>query len=274
MLTLITPVSLDHTDYLGSRIAEIAAEKVGICKAGSPIVSARQHPEAARVISRHAREIGSALYRCGEDFEASWQAGKLNYRGLALRLDALSSGVAGAYQSGNAACALAAAELLSVAGFPLAPGALAAGVERACWPGRMELFPGCPPLLLDGAHNPAGAAALAEALAAIPRQRLHLVAGVMADKELSGILGPLLPLADAVYAVAPDIDRALPAAQLASFCRASGAEVFECGPVASGIDRARAAAAADDLILVCGSLFTVGEARGILLSRKFDPFRG
>jgi len=274
MLTLITPVSLDHTDYLGSRVAEIAVEKAGICKAGSPIVSARQEPEAARVIERHAREIGSPLYICDDSFEAGWQEGTLWYRGLGFNLQGLKPGVSGAYQKGNTACALAAAELLSGAGFPLAPWALAAGVERACWPGRMESFPGTPRLLLDGAHNPAGAAALAEALAEIPRRRLIMVVGVMGDKELSGMLAPLLPLADALFAVAPAIDRALPAAKLASFCRLAGVRAHDAGSVARGIALARAEAAADDLILVCGSLFTVGEARGILLFRQFDPFRG
>jgi dihydrofolate synthase / folylpolyglutamate synthase len=274
MLTLITPISLDHIDYLGSRIAEIAVEKAGICKAGGPVVSAPQFPEAARVIKRQARELGCPLYLCGDSFAATWQGGRLNYRGLGLSLDDLRPGVSGRYQGDNTACALAAAELLSSSVFPLAPQALVAGVEGASWPGRMEFFPGSPPLLLDGAHNPAGAAALAEALAEIPRRRLLLVVGVMGDKELSGILGPLLPLADRVFAVAPAIDRALPAAQLAAFCSASGVAAQDAGSVTRGLALARDAAAADDLILVCGSLFTVGEARGILLSRDFDPFRG
>jgi dihydrofolate synthase / folylpolyglutamate synthase len=274
VLSLITPISLDHTDYLGSGIAQIAAEKAGICKAGRPIVSGRQRPEAALVIERQARELGSALCRYDEEFEAGWQEGVLWYRGMGLNLSGLKPGLSGLYQKENIACALAGAELLSGAGFPLPSQALAAGVERAGWPGRMEIFPGSPRLLLDGAHNPAGAAALAEALAEIPRGRLLVVVGVMGDKELSGILGPLLPLADAVYAVAPAIDRALPAAELASFCRSAGVPAHEAGSVAQGLALAQKDAGPDDLILVCGSLFTVGEARGILLSRQFEPFRG
>jgi len=274
ILCAITPVSLDHTDYLGSNIEEIAAEKAGICKAGTPLVSARQHPDADRAISRHAAGIGCRLYRCGEDFDAIWQDGKLNYSGIGVSLDSMSTGLSGRYQGGNAALALAAAELLRQAGFPLEPQAMTAGVARASWPGRMELFPGPPRVLLDGAHNPAGAAALAEALAEIPRGRLLLVAGVMGDKELSGILAPLLPQVDQVFAVAPAIERALPAAQLASFCRDAGVGAKEAGSVAEGIALARSASTADDLILVCGSLFTVGEARSILQSRRFEPFRG
>ena len=182
--------------------------------------------------------------------------------------------MSGRYQCGNQALALAGAELLAGSGFPGTPEALCAGIERARWPGRMELFPGEPRLLLDGAHNPAGAAALAEALADLSYGRLWLVVGVMGDKELAGILSPLLPLARAVFAVAPGIERALPAAELAAFCRTAGAETVEAGTVVQGIALARAAAAADDLVLICGSLFTVGEARSQLLSRCFEPFRG
>ena len=274
LLCVVTPVSLDHVDYLGRGIAEIAAEKVGICKPGTPIVSASQPSEAARVIASHARDLASPLHLCTEEFDAVWQEGRLCYRGLALSLDRLKSGLAGRYQSGNAALALAAAELLGGAGFPVDRLALIRGVERACWPGRMELFPGPPRVLLDGAHNPAGAEALAEALAEIPRDRLLMVLGVMGDKELSGILSPLLPLADTVYAVAPAIERALPAAQLAALCYGAKARVEEAGSVPRGIDRARRGAGTDDLIVICGSLFTVGEARSILLARNFEPFRG
>jgi dihydrofolate synthase/folylpolyglutamate synthase len=274
LLCVLTPVSLDHTDYLGRAIGEIAREKVGICKRGAPIVSARQHADAARVIARQASGLGSPLYLLGEDFDACWEEGKLSYRGLFLALGALSAGLPGRYQSGNQALALAACELLSGASFPVSPQAMAVGVERARWPGRMELFTGEPRVLLDGAHNPAGAAVLSEALADIPYNRLLMVVGVMGDKELPGILSPLLPLADRVFAVAPAIERALPAKDLALFCRKAGVTAFESGPVAQGLAQAQALAGADDLVLVCGSLFTVGEARGILLSRRFEPFRG
>jgi dihydrofolate synthase / folylpolyglutamate synthase len=274
LLTVMTPVSLDHTEYLGKRLPEIAAEKAGICKAGTALVSARQDAEVAAVLSQRTREIGSPLYVCGEDFDASWDRGKLNYRGISLSLDGMEPVLAGRYQGGNAASALAAAELLSGAGFPVSEDALRAGIERARWPGRMELFPGEPRLLLDGAHNPAGAAALAEALAEIPHERLFLVVGVMGDKDLSGILSPLLPLADRVFCVSPAIERALSAADLAAFCRAGGADSEAAGSVGQGLEAAKKAAGPGDLVVVCGSLFTVGETRSLLLARSFEAFRG
>lgn len=274
LLCVLTPVSLEHTEYLGEGVAEIALEKSGICKPGSPLVSARQLPEAALAIERQAQALGSPLYRLAEEFDARWEEGRLSYRGIDLSLDGMRAGLPGRYQSGNAALALAAAELLSGRGFPLSPQAMTAGIEGARWPGRMELFPGKPRVLLDGAHNPAGAAALAEALAEIPRGRLLLVMGVMGDKELSGILAPLLPLAGKVFAVAPAIDRALSAAEFADCCRQAGYAAEVAGSVRQGLARAAESAEADDLVLVCGSLFTVGEARSLLLSRRFEPFRG
>lgn len=274
ILSVITPISLEHTEYLGHTLGDIAGEKSGICKAGFPIVSARQNPDAAVVIARRAAEIHSPLYTCGDDFDAFWKEGGLYYRGIKVALEDVNPALRGRYQSGNAALALAAAEILAADRFPLSGEAMIAGVEGASWPGRMELFPGRPRVLLDGAHNPAGAEALAEALAEIPRDRLLMVIGVMADKELSGVLSPLLPLADKVFTVAPALDRALPAAELAAFCRDAGALAAECGSVNDGLDEARKEAGPDDLIVVCGSLFTVGEARSALLSRRFEPFRG
>lgn len=274
ILCAITPISLDHTDYLGDSVRDIALEKAGICKPGMPVVSARQHPEAELAISRHTDHLACPLYREGESFQAFWQGGRLCYRGISVTFDQLESGLFGRYQSGNAALALAAAELMGAVGFPVAPQAMVAGIANASWPGRMEMFPGPPRVLLDGAHNPAGAAALAESLAEVPCQRLFLVVGVMGDKELSGILAPLLPRVHRVFAVAPALERALPAAQLAYFCLAAGVEACDAGTVAQGIEEARSQAACDDLILVCGSLFTVGEARSFLKSRTFEPFRG
>jgi len=274
LITALTPISLEHTDYLGEGIAQIAEEKAGICKPGAPIVCGRQQPEALAVIEAQAARIGAPLYRLGTEFDADWQDDTLSYRGISLDLEKVKVGLSGSYQKGNAALALAAAEVLAPAGFPLAPEALVAGLERVRWPGRMEFVAGLPRILLDGAHNPAGAAALAEALGEIVRGRLFLVLGVMGDKELSGMLDPLLPLCDRVYAVEPGIERALPAKELASACRRLGTRAIAAGSVARGLALAKEEAQPGDLVVVCGSLFTVGEARGVLLARNFEPFRG
>ena len=151
---------------------------------------------------------------------------------------------------------------------------LRCGIESARWPGRMERFGDAPGIVLDGAHNASGAEALAEALAVVPHARLFLVLGVMGDKDVEGILAPLLPLADSVFAVCPALERALPSDELASLCREKGAKAIDAGEVAAGLALAACAAGPADLVLVCGSLFTVGEARAYLLEQHFEPYRG
>jgi dihydrofolate synthase/folylpolyglutamate synthase len=159
-------------------------------------------------------------------------------------------------------------------GFRLPGRALREGIVSARWPGRMEMFGESPRILLDGAHNPAAARALAEALADIPRRRLLMVVGIMGDKDAEGILTPLLPLAGRVFAVASSLERALPAAELASLCTSLGAPSSAAASVSEGLKAARREADPSDLLLVSGSLFTVGEARAFLLEQSFEPFRG
>ncbi len=274
ILSIITPIGLDHCQYLGDTIAAIAGEKAGIIKPGRPVVAARQEPEAGQVIENRCRDLASPLYCSGERFSAAWEVEGLAYHGLGGNMTGLRPGIGGRYQAENAGCALAAAELLQKSGFPITGEAMQGGMADARWPGRMEFFPGRPPILLDGAHNPAGARALAESLADFRRQRLIMVLGVMCDKELSGMLASLLPLADLVIAVTPALERAMPAAELADACMAGGAAATGAGSVGEGLAQARAVAGPADLILVCGSLFTVGEARSLLTGSMYEPFRG
>ena len=274
ILSLITPVALDHCEYLGNTLAEIAGEKSGVMRPGCPVVLASQPDEALARLETRAVEIGSPCYRFGRDFQAVWEDGGLAYVGLGIGLSGLRPGIGGRYQAVNAACALAAAELISAGGVPLAQGALHQGVTDAFWPGRMELFPGPPRLLLDGAHNPAGSLALAEELRFISRDKLILVVGVMGDKDLDGILEPLLACADQVVAVSPGLDRALPSERLVDYFREKGVRAVDAGEVAAGVRMAFEQAGRNDLIVVCGSLFTVAEARAARLGRSCELIRG
>ncbi len=274
ILSIITPIAIDHSQYLGDTIGMIAREKAGVIKAERPVVLTQQTPDALEVIRRHARDMDCPLYLEGHDFRASWEDDGLTYRGIEWELQSLQPGIPGRYQAMNLAAALCAAELLNQGGLPLSPDCARSGAEQASWPGRMELFAGSPRVLLDGAHNPAGAKALAEALADIPRRAVILVAGVVGDKDANGILAPLLSFADTVIAVCPAVPRGLTSGELADQCRALGHHPVDAGSVANGLEKAFTVAHPDDLILVCGSLFAVGEARARLLSRTFEPFRG
>ncbi|MDD2337970.1 MAG: bifunctional folylpolyglutamate synthase/dihydrofolate synthase [Geobacteraceae bacterium] len=274
ILSIITPIALDHSQYLGDTISMIAREKAGVIKAGRPVVSSSQSPDAREVIRKHCIELKSPLYMQGNDFSATWENSGFVYSGLQWKLHALQPGIPGRYQAMNLATAICAAELLEQQGMSLTPDCVRTGAEQASWPGRMELFAGPPRVLLDGAHNPAGAQALSEALADIPRRALILVAGVVGDKDANGILERLLPSADSVITVCPSVPRGLTSHDLADHCRSLGHQAIEAGSVASGLETAFNKAQPDDLILVCGSLFVVGEARAIILSQTFEPFRG
>lgn len=275
IMTVVTPIAMDHSEYLGATLTGIAAEKAGIIEPGTPVVAARQTPEADAVIRARCLAGGNRLRSAGEDFSAGWNSdGTLDYNGIHARLARLTPGIPGRYQAENAALALAAAEQLDAVGIAVPEEALATGLSLARWPGRMELLPGHPPILLDGAHNPAGAAALADALSACHYRRLLLVAGVMADKDARAIFTPLAGKAHKAYAVTPAMDRALDAARLSALLADIGIDAAPCGSVGDGIATARREAQGDDLILVCGSLFTVGEAKAWLAGIHFQGIRG
>jgi dihydrofolate synthase / folylpolyglutamate synthase len=274
ILSVITPVSLDHCDYLGEDIAEIARQKAGVIKHGKPVISARQSQEAASAIAGRCRRLGCAVYREGADFEARWTGSGMEYRGPDWRFDGLRPGIPGIYQVINAAAALCAAEVLHMGPLPLPEHAAREGLERARWPGRMELFKGSPSFLLDGAHNPSGARALAEALAEIPRKTMVIIVGVVGDKDIEGILSPLLPLADMVITASPAVPRGLPSPKLAEICGEMGYPASAAGSVPAGMEKALKNAGAGDLVVIYGSLFVVGEARALLTGKIFESFRG
>jgi len=274
-LTIITPIALDHSEYLGATLAEIATEKSGIIEPGTAVVCAGQEKSVICAVQSQCLHGGNDLRICGEDFSAAWNpAGRLNYTGIHSKLAGLVPGIPGRYQGGNAALAMAAAELLDSAGTTVPDSAIEQGIGGAYWPGRMELIPGNPPLLLDGAHNPAGSLALAEALSGYPRKRLLLVSGVCADKDVEQIYAPLTTLVDRVYTVTPRVERAMNDAELSRLFTEMGLIARPCGTVSDGISAARSEAGPGDLILVCGSLFVVGEAKAWLENVDYSGIRG
>ncbi|MBC8018862.1 MAG: bifunctional folylpolyglutamate synthase/dihydrofolate synthase [Verrucomicrobia bacterium] len=275
IMTVITPISLDHCDYLGTTLEQIASEKSGIAEPGTPVIIGHQTANATSAINSCFRADNSRLVWTDRAVSAHWNTdGTLNYRGIRSTLDNLTTGIPGRYQAENAALALAAAESVSAAGISVTEDALRSGISNARWPGRMETIPGCPPLLLDGAHNPAGAAALAGALVDIRFRKLLLVLGIMADKDVREIVSALAPLTATCYCVSPAVERALGDTDLAAILAEFGIPSLACGSVANGIQCARRDAGNDDLILVCGSLFTVGEAKAWLAGIKFEGIRG
>jgi len=267
-VSVITNVNIDHTQYLGNKLAEIAREKAGIIKPGRPVITGERKREALSVIRKKAKECSSSLYVLGKEFKVHGKPASLSYSGLELGLKGLRLSLSGAHQAMNAGLALAAIEALRQRGFHIPVGAIRSGLRKAAWPGRFETISKRPLVILDGAHNPAGARTLAAALKELSYKRLVLVLGIMADKEIDAILKELLPLCDEAIATAPRMERSADAGVLADRIRAFGKPAIEARRVKDACEEALSRAGKADCVCVTGSLFTVGEARAWLLKSR------
>jgi dihydrofolate synthase/folylpolyglutamate synthase len=266
LVTAITPVSFDHTEYLGHTLGAIAGEKAGILKPGVPVVVGRQEPEALAAIEHRAEEVGAPVLLEGRDLSlVARPEGRLTYEGPSLSLEGLTLGLRGEHQRGNAAVALAALEQLSSRGVPVSPAAARTGLAEARWPGRLEELGGSPPVLLDGAHNPAGVEVLLAGLRSLyPGRQVHCVFGVVADKDRGPMLRALLPSCTSVHLTPLDTPRSLDPGRYLDEARALCADVCAWPSLDAALAGARARAAPGDVILCTGSLFLVGSVRARL----------
>lgn len=264
-VAVVTNVSLEHQEYLGRTLAEIGMEKAGIIKPGVPVVTATRG-EGHEVIRRTAAERGAPLVPVQEAYaftvRESGLAGQvLDLTGPSRRYEALQIPLAGRHQAENAVTAVAAAEVLETQGFRLGEAAIRRGLQQARWPGRLQVVSDRPRILLDGAHNPAGARALAAFLAE-HRSTLHrliLVFGVLRDKDWEAMLALLGPLADQTILTHPPADRGADPHELVMADRYCLKVEIAADP-GDGLALARAVAGPDDTILVTGSLYTVAAA--------------
>jgi dihydrofolate synthase / folylpolyglutamate synthase len=242
---VITPIGMDHMQWLGDTLEKIAAEKAGILVMGKPAVSAPQEPEAREVLDKAANEARAPLTFIEEPL--------LGYP-IAL---------AGAHQQWNAALAVAA---LHAAGVPLREESVRYGLIHVQWPGRFEQIK--PDIILDGAHNPHAAAVLAKTWRGqFGETKAALVFSAVAAKDITGILEILAPLADRIFFCPVDTPRAVPPDQLSTSLPA-GAPPHECH--VSFTDAFNAALKTKRPVLVAGSLFLVGEARAFLTGLNFQ----
>lgn len=266
-VAVLTPIALDHPE-LGSTVAEVAAEKAGIIKAGNVAVCREQDDEALRVIEARCSEVGAELKLEYRDFEIEERlhalgGQSLRIRGLRATYDDLFLPMFGEHAAQNAAAAIAAVE--SLLDQPLDEIVTREALANVRWPGRMEIVGRHPTVLLDGAHNPAGAEALATAVREFfTWERLHLVISISGNKDLVGIVRPLASLTDIAYVARNASDRSGGAIPIADRLSAEGIPVELFGSVAEALDAARAAADDVDFILVTGSLYTVADARRAL----------
>ncbi len=263
LVAIITNISMDHQEFLGRTLQEVAAEKAGIIKAGVPLITgARQH-RVLTIFARRCAELKAPMYVAERNFRIKGTPqGRLTYHGLHGDLYELSLNLSGRHQYGNASLALAALEVLGQRGYAIPEAAIRQGLIHTRWPGRLERLAQDPRILLDGAHNPAGASMLARVLKPLKKKgRLILVTGVMADKDVDGILGKLVPLADMVIFTRPRYFRAADPATLAKRVAAAERPVLTEATIPDAIRRARELAGPADHIVITGSLYTVGEAK-------------
>jgi dihydrofolate synthase/folylpolyglutamate synthase len=266
-VAVICPIGLDHVQYLGPTVADIATEKAGIVKGeGRYAIVREQPPEALEVIERRARQVGAHLVLEGEAFEVRSRAPavggqQFTPQGLHGDYESLFMPLHGEEAARNAVAAIAACEALL--GRALDQKALEAALGGATSPGRVEVVGRHPLTILDGAHNPDAALVLASTLREAFRWRqLHLVVGMFEDKDVEEFCRILAPVADSAYACRSTSPRAASPERVAGALRkAGGMDVATFGSTPEAVAAARAAAAEGDLIVVTGSFYTVGEAR-------------
>jgi dihydrofolate synthase/folylpolyglutamate synthase len=254
---------MDHMEFLGDTLEAIAREKAAILRKGVPAVIAEQRPEALGILETCASWVGAPLLLEGRDFSLD---GLGRYRGPELALDGLALALHGAHQHHNAAVAVTCARLLEKQGVAVGAEAIRTGLQRTRWPGRLEQVPGHPPLLLDGAHNEDGMAALVAALDAVPYagRGVHLVFGVVSDKRVDPMLRMLLPrCASATFTPVPT-PRSLDPASYLPVARSLCAAVDAAPSPEEALARARLRAGPDAWVLVAGSLYLVGAVKALL----------
>ena len=252
----IGPIDYDHQHELGDTLTLIAGEKAAIIRSGVAF-SARQDPEAEAVLERRAAAVAVPLVREGRELHVTprgftLDAQRVDLAGPGWRMTDVACGLLGVYQPGNALLAAAAARELGAD-----EAAIREGLRAARWPGRFQIFRRDPLTILDGAHNPAGARALAASLRAyFPGRPVTFVIGILADKDAGGILAALRPLASRIVLTASTNPRA--AAPTALRALLPGARVETAGSPKEALARARPDAP-DGLVCVAGSLSLIGD---------------
>jgi dihydrofolate synthase/folylpolyglutamate synthase len=271
LASIITPVTIDHTDFLGDTLDKIAAEKAGIIKQGVPVIVASQHRDALTVIERQAARMKAPIKIAGENWTATEERGRLVYQDDNGLIDLPAPKLYGRHQFENAGLAIATLRALPELNVPLA--AYEAGVVRPDWPARMQrlaqgalvdLAPAGSELWLDGGHNPDGGRAVAAALADLEERvsrPLVLIVGMLTTKDNAGFLRNFTGLAKRLIAIPiPGQEKGMPSEQLAALAREIGLQATARNDVGSALD----AAGKLDLdppprILITGSLYLAGD---------------
>lgn len=267
LASVITSISYDHMAQLGSSLAEIAVNKAGIIKTGCPVIANVPQRDAAKIIARKAYAMGSRLYdisgiRAAVSDETPFSQ-KVSMELYEKSYSDVEISMVGRHQAENLKTALATLEILRKSGaVKLDREALYEGLKRARQPGRFEVISEDPLVIIDGAHNEAGAQALQETMAQhFAGKKILLVAGILADKEIDSIVKFLTKITDHIIVTEPDNPRKLAAEKLAGHVADFGVAAEAVSDVEAAVHRAKELADGYDVILFAGSLYLIGDVR-------------
>ena len=262
LMEVIASISMDHTDLLGDTLAKIAAQKAGIIKPDTMVVSAQQKSEAAQVIEDTCKEQYCTLQMVDESKISNVHYGAEGQTFSYKTWENVAISLAGSYQIKNAALALEGVEALRQLGYALSDQQVREGLLHSAWRGRFTTLRRDPTVIIDGAHNPAAALELKESLERyFPGKTLYFVMGMFKDKDYAQVIDLTAPLARHIITVeTPGNPRAMPARELAEAVGKVNPSVEWADSVAHGVEKALAMAGKEDAVIVFGSLSFLGEA--------------
>jgi dihydrofolate synthase/folylpolyglutamate synthase len=267
-MALITPIGMDHERYLGNDLASIAAEKAAIIKPGRPVVAGFIAPVALEVVRAEAERQDAPLFEVAKEVRFQVKSSKgiqrIHLETPEGRYEDLVLPLAGRHQAENAALAVRAAEVAARIGLEVPREAVVSGVSSTHWEARLERIPGTPALLIDSAHNPLGAEALARYLAETSNRPRVLLFAVMDDKNVSEVLKPLQPFFGAIVATRPPNRRSMKPEAIVHQAIAMGLVAETVEPTERALAKARSMAGVDGEVVVAGSTFLAGEVKRLL----------
>lgn len=275
LVSVITNIGYDHMDFLGDSLASISAEKAGIIKAGVPVISAVEQPEALQVIEARAAEKQSKLYLLGREYRVETVASAegdqtFHFEGLFRKIPDVSISMNGPHQVKNAAVAIMTLEVLrQYYALIVDDEDLYKAMKATFWPGRLEKVSDQPRIVIDGAHNPEGAETLAASLTATYKYRkLHFMMGMLTGKNHTGYFKHILPIVDTLILTEPNWHKKTSAADLAATARTMLAELGRDQVEViiepnwkTALERTKGLTAEDDLAVVSGTLYLIGDVR-------------
>ena len=263
IVTVITDISREHEDYLGTGIAAVAGEKAGVIKSAIPLITGAGRSEARKVILEAARNASATVKEFGKHFAAKRTGiNVFTYRSEKLILDDVSLTMPGSHQMKNAALAIAVAEVIRDQGYKISETAIRDGIQKTVFPGRFEILRKRPDVIIDGAHTPEGMRLLKSTFRRLyPGTKALLLLGMLKDKNYEVLVDIIAPIAREVICVPPQGTRALDPEELAALSRKKGILANSVSDIAEGFEILVNQARENDVVLAAGSLYMIGPVR-------------